>query len=63
MPTEDGGNLLGGESERGAQPDTQDTPVFRVAGGLSEQRSKLTLRVGRELLGWLHRDSIFLLPP
>ncbi|MBV9676920.1 MAG: hypothetical protein JO185_11340 [Acidobacteriaceae bacterium] len=64
MPAEDGGNLLGGEPERGAQPDTQDALMFRVAGGLREQRSKLALCVGRKRLGRLHRDrDLLLLPP
>jgi hypothetical protein len=63
MPTEYGGNLRGGEPERGAQPDTQDALMFRVAGGLREQRSELAPCADRKRLGWLPGDCVLLVPP
>jgi hypothetical protein len=63
MPTEYGGNLRGRETERGAQPDTQDALMFRVAGGLREQRSELALCADRKRLGWLPGDCVLLVPP
>jgi hypothetical protein len=30
---------------------------------LGEERNELTLRAGKERLGWPHRDNVLLLPP